>query len=133
MSTNTSATPVEQARELIVRALEILSTVEPSKPKRQHPFDIVIDRVAEAFRVDRALIFSRLRTAEAARPRQVALYFCHQIDRDTLKIAKYFGRQRATVIWHLSTIEHHLQTDKKFRTCVESLSQELEALVSKTP
>lgn len=127
MSTTTTSTqsPVEQARELIVRALEILSTVEPSKPKEKHPFDRIIDTVAASFRVDRELIFSRLRTAEAARPRQVAMYFCYQIDRDTRKIANHFGRKRATVIWHVGTIGSNLEVDKKFRARVTAIGQEL--------
>lgn len=125
MSTNTSTTPVEQARELIVRALEILSTVEPSKPKRQHPFDRIIDTVAAAFHVDRALIFSRLRTAEISRPRQVAMYFCYQVERDTRKIAEHFNRKRATVIWHVGTIGSDLEVDKKFRAQVTAIGQEL--------
>lgn len=126
MSTATSTqSPVEQARELIVRALEILSTVENVKPKEKHPFDRVIDTVAAAFRVDRALIFSRLRTAEVSQPRQVAMYFCYQLDRDTRKIASHFGRQRTTVMWHVASIGSNLQVDKKFRARVAAISQQL--------
>lgn len=125
MSTNTSATPVEQARELIVRALEILSTVESSMTRKPTEFDSVAEVVAKAFRLQKDELFERNRRGEVSRARQVAMYLCHQKNANVSQIAKYFARDRATVFWGIGSTSDLMSQNKKFKAQVESIGKTL--------
>ena len=79
--------------------------------------------VCEYFDIAQDLVKAKTRKREIVQARQVAMYFCKQFTKHSLKtIGLHFGgRDHSTVIHANQTVENQIETDPKFQQIVEDI------------
>ncbi|MFN8545640.1 MAG: chromosomal replication initiator protein DnaA [Candidatus Binatia bacterium] len=112
----------------IALAREALRAFTPVRTGRP-TLDRIVGEVCLAFKVTRAEITSRRRTARVALPRQVAMYLCRRHTDVPLHTigAGLGGRDHSTVVHGLAAIEGRLRDDGGLRAQVASLEARLTA------
>jgi len=89
-------------------------------------FDVIQRRVAETFDLRLSDLCGKSRTQSVALPRQVAMYLCRRLTRQSLPaIAQAFARNHATVIHACRTVENRIQTDPGFRQLMDQLLKKI--------
>jgi len=107
---------------LTVDAVENLLRDSFEKSAPAPTTDIIQRTVAKCFDLRVADMTSKRRPASVALPRQLAMYFCRSLTRQSLaSIGEAFDRNHATVIHACQTIEARLRRDPVFRETVENI------------
>ncbi len=79
--------------------------------------------VCEYFRIPQDLVKAKTRKREVVQARQLAMYFCKQFTKHSLKtIGLHFGgRDHSTVIHANQTVENQIDTDPKYKEIVADI------------
>lgn len=103
-------------------AREVLRFYEKQKKKKLTP-EIVLEYVAEEFKIKKDEILSRKRTKEISFARYIAMFITRELFDISLKsIGKYTGgRNHATVIHGCEMIKNLMFSDQAFKKRLESL------------
>lgn len=96
------------AREVVEKA------VRPSK-KREINFDMIVETVAEHYRLNPDVIFSKSRVKEVAEARMVIMYLAQRmLGISTGAIGRKLARKHSTVIHGIKTVEERMEADSEF-------------------
>src|SRR5215469_10040863 len=111
-------TTIEFARQ----ALRDLIPAYESKPG----IEAIQRAVADSFHIQLADLKSKKRTQHVAFGRQVAMYLCRKITRNSFPtIGEHFGRDHSTVIHAFNLIERRVNNDAAFRLLIEKIERGL--------
>src|SRR5215469_6523685 len=111
-------TTIEFARQ----ALRDLIPAYASKPG----IEAIQRAVADSFHIHLADLKSKKRTQHVAFGRQVAMYLCRKITRNSFpSIGEQFGRDHSTVIHAFNLIERRVNNDAAFRLLIEKIERGL--------
>lgn len=88
---------------------------------------LIIDIVAEHFNITPSDLASEKRTKDIAYPRQIAMYLCTDMTKDSLQtVASYLGkRDHTTVIHGRDKIARELSTNETLRNTVDILKKKI--------
>ncbi|NNE69721.1 MAG: chromosomal replication initiator protein DnaA [Rhodothermales bacterium] len=84
--------------------------------------------VCDYFSIPEDLVRAKTRKREVVQARQVAMYFSKQLTQHSLKtIGLHFGgRDHSTVIHANQSVENQIETDAKFKSMIEEISNRLQ-------
>lgn len=110
---------LELAQELVAKA------IKPSK-KRAINFDMIVEAVAEKFRLPSDVIFSKSRVKDVADARMTIMFLAQRIlGLSTGSIGRKLGRKHSTVIHGLKTVSTRILEDKDFEELVSDIEKNL--------
>jgi chromosomal replication initiator protein len=95
---------------------------------RELSIDTIQKMVAEYFQIPQEKLKEQTRKREYVQARQIAMYFCKEFTKSSLKtIGLHFGgRDHSTVIHALSTVNDLVCTDKEFKRYIEELRKKIQ-------
>lgn len=103
----------------------VRSAVRPSK-KRSINFDMIVEAVAENFRLNSDVIFSKSRVKDVADARMTIMYLAQKmLGLSPSSIGMKLGRKHSTVIHGINVITGRLEEDDEFRESVRHIEQNL--------
>lgn len=113
--------------ELAKEALKDI--IYPDKPKII-TLNMILEVVAEHYKIDQEEITSKKRTAEIALPRQIFMYLCREMMPNiTLKgIAAILERDHSTVLHGIKKVEEDIQTNKELKDTIEILKEKIKSM-----
>ncbi len=107
--------------KLVVRVIE-----ETKQQENKITPKLIIDTVVEYFEITTDDIMSEKRSEEIMYPRQIAMYLCSQMTKETLSsIGKVFGRNHSTVRNSIAKIEMNRKVDSEINNKVENIIKKL--------
>jgi chromosomal replication initiation ATPase DnaA len=111
--------------DLVSRHISIMAMIADGSAPR--PPVAQIQRVVEdRFNVTRANILSSRRTADAVRPRQIAMYLSRFLTHRSLEyIGRQFGRDHTTILYAIRKITSLTERDQEFRHSVELIAVDI--------
>lgn len=110
---------MDLAREVVGMA------VRPSS-KRAINFDMIVETVAEHFRLNPDVIFSKSRVKDVADARMVIMYLAHRLlGLTTGAIGRKIARKHSTVIHGIRTIAERIEADRDFAESVAAIEKNL--------
>jgi chromosomal replication initiator protein len=100
-----------------------------SSQERQISVELIKGEVCKYFEIDPELIQSKSKKQEISQARQIAMYLSRKYtDKSYSFIGEIIGkRDHATVLHACKTIGNWIETDKKIRSCVQEIEQQLQA------
>jgi len=114
--------------ELSVVALqEVIQPNEPMKPKADLSLDIIIDAVAEHYRIEQSEMRSSKRSHDLALPRHVAMYLAHELIQLSFpRIGQAFAnRKHTSALYAYSRIKEALREDPELAKAVKAITRRL--------
>ncbi len=105
---------------------ELHGIITPDKPKEVTP-QLIIEVVSEHYHVSIDQLISKSRTANIAKPRQVAMYLCTKLTGSSLdSIGTLLGnRDHTTVIHGARKIEDEYETDEELRNAIDTIKKKI--------
>lgn len=105
---------------------ELAYYISPEVEKEITP-QLIIETVAEHYRIPIEHIISKKRNANIVRPRHVAMYICHELTDVPLNlIGSSFGkRDHSTVVHACNKIEEELLVDKQLASEIEVIKKKI--------
>lgn len=105
---------------------ELAYYISPEVEKEITP-QLIIETVAEHYRIPIEHIVSKKRNANIVRPRHVAMYICHELTDVPLNlIGSSFGkRDHSTVVHACNKIEEELLVDKQLASEIEVIKKKI--------
>ena len=109
--------------ELAKEALK--DTIFPDKPTIITP-NIILDVVAEHFKIDADDIISKKRSAEFTTPRHIFMYLCRNMTDTTLKgVAAMLERDHTTVMHGVDKITAAVETNQEMRDTIDIIKNKI--------
>jgi chromosomal replication initiator protein len=107
-------------------ARDVLSDVIPP-PGYRPPIEKIQEAVAAHYGLTVAKLTSSSREQKVALPRQVAMYLCRELAKDTLQtIAEKFNKKdHTTVISAIDRVKSLIETDEQVRVAIQALTSKL--------
>lgn len=104
-------------------------TIFPDKPKII-TLNMILEVVADHYKIDQEEITSKKRTQEIAFPRQIFMYLCREMMPDTtLKgIAAILGRDHSTVLHGIKKVEEDINNNKDLRDTIDILKEKIKSV-----
>ena len=93
--------------------------------ERQISVELIEEEVCKYFDLDPELIHSKSKKQEISQARQIAMYLSRKYtDKSYSNIGEMIGkRDHATVLHACKTVGNWIETDKKFKTCIQEIEQ----------
>jgi chromosomal replication initiator protein len=116
--------------DLTVAALqEIIHPNEPSRPKLDLTLDLIIEAVAEHYRIEESEMRSTKRSQDLALPRHVAMYLAHELIQLSFpRIGQAFAnRKHTSALYAYSRIKEALPKDPELAAAVKTITRKLTA------
>lgn len=97
--------------------------------EKQISVEYIENEVCHYFNLDPALIHSKSKKQDIAQARQIAMYLSRKYtDKSYSFIGEIIGkRDHATVLHACKTVGNLMETDKKFKACIEAIEQQIQA------
>jgi len=97
--------------------------------ERQISVELIEDEVCRYFEIDPELIQSKCKKQEISQARQIAMYLSRKYtDKSYSSIGEIIGkRDHATVLHACKSVSNWIETDKKFKSCVEEIEKQLQS------
>lgn len=112
--------------ELAQEALKDI--INPDKPTIITP-NLILDTVAEHYKVDPEDIVSKKRSAEFTNPRHVFMYLCRDMTDTTLKgIAALLERDHTTVMHGIEKISNEIENNNELKETINVLKNKITSL-----
>ena len=95
--------------------------------KRELSVDYILKVVSDYYKIDENAVLSSTRKREVVQVRQVAMYFAKQLTKTSLKdIGSLLGKKdHATVLYACRTVANMKETDKRFKTQLDTIEAKL--------
>jgi len=108
---------MELAKRVVSNAIKI--------QERQISVELIEEEVCKYFDLELEIIQSKSKKQEISQARQIAMYLSRKYtDKSYSNIGELIGkRDHATVLHACKTVGNWIETDKKFRTCIQELEQ----------
>jgi chromosomal replication initiator protein len=88
----------------------------------------IMEVVSKNFDIDKNILVSPSRKKDIAYPRQIAIYICRQLTRDSLQtIGEAFGRKHSSVIHTLEVMDAQYRDNLKTKKEVDFIMEKIEA------
>jgi chromosomal replication initiator protein len=109
--------------------LEVVQPNEPAKPKADLSLDMIIDKVAEHYRIEQSEMRSSKRSQDLALPRHVAMYLAHELIQLSFpRIGQAFAnRKHTSALYAHSRIKAALAEDVELANAVKAITRKLSA------
>lgn len=106
-------------------ALEVMSnTVKP--PTKSINFEMIVELVAEAFKINPDVIFSKNRVRDIADARQAIMYLAHKhLGLSSTSIGSKLKRKHCTVLHGIKAVEDRLPVEKRLSDAIDWVEIEL--------
>lgn len=93
--------------------------------ERQISVELIEEEVCKYFDLDTEIIHSKSKKQEISQARQIAMYLSRKYtDKSYSNIGELIGkRDHATVLHACKTVGNWIETDKKFRSCIQEIEQ----------
>jgi len=93
--------------------------------ERQISVELIEEEVCKYFDLEMEIIHSKSKKQEISQARQIAMYLSRKYtDKSYSNIGEMIGkRDHATVLHACKTVGNWIETDKKFRTCIQEIEQ----------
>lgn len=99
--------------------------VKPSKKKAIN-FDMIVETIAENYRLNSDVIFSKSRVKDVAEARMVIMYLAQKLlDLSSGAIGRKLGRKHSTVIHGIKAIETAVEEDREFADRISAIEKNL--------
>lgn len=119
LNTNDKVT-LEQIKE------SVNSMIPSSNKKHEITEEEIIQAVAKYYNISSDQITSKVRTAQIALCRRIAMYLCRLlISSSYLRIGSVFSRDHSTVITGVEKVEKELKTDPQLITAINDIKKSL--------
>lgn len=111
---------MELAKKVVSNAIKV--------EERQISIELIEDEVCKYFDLEPELINSKSKKQEISQARQIAMYLSRKYtDKSYSNIGDIIGkRDHATVLHACKTVSNWIETDKKFKSCIEEIEQHIE-------
>lgn len=107
-------------------AQEALKNIEENKLNNQPTMDEISIAVSKIMQIKLEDLKSRGRKSHQANARQIAMYLCREITKNSLpQIGEYFGRDHSTVIHAYERIKEDINNDQSIKRIVEQIKTSL--------
>jgi chromosomal replication initiator protein len=107
-------------------AQEALKNIEENKLNNQPTMDEISIAVSKIMQIKLEDLKSRGRKSHQANARQIAMYLCREITKNSLpQIGEYFGRDHSTVIHAYERIKEDINNDQSVKRIVEQIKTSL--------
>ncbi len=107
-------------------AQEALKNIEENKLNNQPTMDEISIAVSKIMQIKLEDLKSRGRKSHQANARQIAMYLCREITKNSLpQIGEYFGRDHSTVIHAYERIKEDISNDQSVKRIVEQIKTSL--------
>jgi chromosomal replication initiator protein len=96
--------------------------------EKQISVEYIENEVCHYFNLDPELIHSKSKKQDIAQARQIAMYLSRKYtDKSYSYIGEVIGkRDHATVLHACKTVGNLMETDKKFKACIEAIEQQIQ-------
>jgi len=93
--------------------------------ERQISVELIEEEVCKYFDLEMEIIHSKSKKQEISQARQIAMYLSRKYtDKSYSNIGELIGkRDHATVLHACKTVGNWIETDKKFRSCIQEIEQ----------
>lgn len=108
---------LELAMKVVSNAIKVL--------ERQISIELIEEEVCKYFDIEPEIIHSKSKKQEISQARQIAMYLSRKYtDKSYSCIGEMIGkRDHATVLHACKTVGNWIETDKKFRSCIQEIEQ----------
>jgi chromosomal replication initiator protein len=108
---------MELAKRVVSNAIKV--------QERQISVELIEEEVCKYFDIEPDVIHSKSKKQEISQARQIAMYLSRKYtDKSYSNIGELIGkRDHATVLHACKTVGNWIETDKKFRTCIQEIEQ----------
>ncbi|MCH5214596.1 MAG: chromosomal replication initiator protein DnaA [Muribaculaceae bacterium] len=97
-------------------AEEVVDRAVKSTRQRNLNFDMIVEAVAEKYRLNSDVLFTKSRVKDVAEARMVVMYLASKLLKlSSGSIGRKIGRKHSTVMHGISTIETRMAADSSFR------------------
>lgn len=116
----------QDSKITIEYAQEALKNIEENKLNNQPTMDEISIAVSKIMQIKLEDLKSRGRKSYQANARQIAMYLCREITKNSLpQIGEYFGRDHSTVIHAYERIKEDINNDQSVKRIVEQIKTSL--------
>jgi chromosomal replication initiator protein len=114
---------MELAKRVVSNAIKV--------QERQISVELIEEEVCKYFDLEMEVIHSKSKKQEISQARQIAMYLSRKYtDKSYSNIGEMIGkRDHATVLHACKTVGNWIETDKKFRTCIQEIEQLIQGTV----
>lgn len=104
----------------------VVENATRSEKRKALNFDMIVEGVADAFRLNADVIFSKSRVKDVAEARMVIMYLAQRLlGLATGAIGRKLGRQHSTVIHGLKTVAEKVESDREFAESISRIEKNL--------
>ncbi|MFA7042830.1 MAG: chromosomal replication initiator protein DnaA [Bacteroidales bacterium] len=113
---------MELAKKVVSNAIKV--------QERQISVELIEEKVCKYFDLEPDLIHSKSKKQEISQARQIAMYLSRKYtDKSYSNIGQMIGkRDHATVLHACKTVGNWIETDKKFKTCIQEIEQQIQGI-----
>ncbi|MGC8482841.1 MAG: chromosomal replication initiator protein DnaA [Thermodesulfobium sp.] len=116
----------QESKITVEYAQEALKNIEENKLNNQPTMDEISIAVSKIMQIKLEDLKSRGRKSHQANARQIAMYLCREITKNSLpQIGEYFGRDHSTVIHAYERIKEDISNDQSVKRIVEQIKTSL--------
>lgn len=110
---------LQLARQVVGRAVS-------SSNSKAINFDMIVESVAEQFKLNSDVIFSKSRVKDVAEARMVIMYLAHKVlNLSSGSIGLKLGRKHSTVIYGIKNVEERVACDREYAAMLDGIEQNL--------
>ena len=96
--------------------------------EKVYTFDDIVQEVATYYNVSVKDIKGSSRSAKIALARQVAIYLCRELTKQSFPvIGDFFDKKHTTILYSFDKVKDDLKTDNSLKHCVDVITNKLEA------
>ncbi|WP_041437866.1 chromosomal replication initiator protein DnaA [Thermodesulfobium narugense] len=119
----------QESRITIKHAQEALKNIEDNKLNNLPTMDEIAIAVSKVMQIKLEDLKSRGRKSHQANARQIAMYLCREMTKNSLpQIGEYFGRDHSTVIHAYERIKEDINKDQTLKRIIEQIRSFLKSV-----
>ncbi|AWB09391.1 chromosomal replication initiator protein DnaA [Thermodesulfobium acidiphilum] len=119
----------QESKVTIKHAQEALKNIEDNKLNNLPTMDEIAIAVSKVMQIKLEDLKSRGRKSHQANARQIAMYLCREMTKNSLpQIGEYFGRDHSTVIHAYERIKEDISKDQTLKRIIEQIRSFLKSV-----
>jgi chromosomal replication initiator protein len=112
----------QESKITIKHAQEALKNIEDNKLNNLPTMDEIATAVSKVMQIKLEDLKSRGRKSHQANARQIAMYLCREMTKNSLpQIGEYFGRDHSTVIHAYERVKEEINNDQTLKKIIEQI------------